>query len=76
MVYVTCSVLPEENDEAIGELLGRADRFAPVPAADVLGRAGLSRLGPAVRPTRHGLQMTPLKTGTDGFFVAMLERRR
>lgn len=75
IVYVTCSVLPEENDDAVSALLGRIGGFAAVPGADVLARAGLSRLSDAVRSTALGVQMTPLKTGTDGFFVAVLERR-
>jgi 16S rRNA (cytosine967-C5)-methyltransferase len=76
IVYVTCSVLPEENDEAVAGLLARFDGYRVVPSADVLARAGLSPLAEALRFTSHGLQMTPLRTGTDGFFVAVIERRR
>ena len=39
------------------------------------GGAGKTSLAEALLFTRHGLQMTPLRTGTDGFFVAVLERR-
>src|SRR5690606_38603564 len=35
LVYVTCSLLPEENEERLAEFLGRRDEFAPVPAAEV-----------------------------------------
>ncbi|MFC6049091.1 MFS transporter, partial [Methylobacterium hispanicum] len=35
----------------------------------------LPALADAVRFTRHGLQMSPARTGTDGFYVASLERR-
>jgi 16S rRNA (cytosine967-C5)-methyltransferase len=76
IVYVTCSVLPEENDEAVAGLLARFDGYRVVPSADVLARAGLSPLAEALWFTSHGLQMTPLRTGTDGFFVAVIERRR
>jgi 16S rRNA (cytosine967-C5)-methyltransferase len=75
VVYVTCSVLPEENDAAVAALIERAAGLAAVPAREVLQGAGLDRLADAVRLTTHGLQMTPLRTGTDGFFVAVLERR-
>jgi 16S rRNA (cytosine967-C5)-methyltransferase len=74
IVYVTCSVLPTENDEAVAGLLARTDGFSPVPAGDLLAAAGLETLAPHVRTTRHGLQMSPLKTGVDGFYVAALSR--
>ena len=32
-------------------------------------------LAEAVRLTRHGLQMSPARTGTDGFYVAGLVRQ-
>jgi 16S rRNA (cytosine967-C5)-methyltransferase len=76
IVYVTCSVLPEENDEAVAGFLARFDGYRVVPSAEVLARAGLARLTDALLFTIHGLQMTPLRTGTDGFFVAVIERRR
>ncbi|MBV9078584.1 MAG: RsmB/NOP family class I SAM-dependent RNA methyltransferase [Methylobacteriaceae bacterium] len=74
IAYVTCSLLPEENDEAVSGLLERHPSLAVQPVAEMLAAAGLDRLGPAVRPTVHGLQMTPLRTGTDGFYVALIRR--
>jgi len=75
IVYITCSILPEENDEALTAFMERHDGFSPVPFAQVLENAGLAKLEEAVRPTEHGLQMTPLRTGTDGFYVAVLMRK-
>jgi 16S rRNA (cytosine967-C5)-methyltransferase len=40
----------------------------------VLGQAGFAHLEKAVRFTEFGLQMSPLRTGTDGFFVAVLRK--
>ncbi|WP_029029936.1 RsmB/NOP family class I SAM-dependent RNA methyltransferase [Salinarimonas rosea] len=74
IVYVTCSVLPAENDGALDAFLERHDGFAPVPAGEMLAAAGLAELAPRVRETRHGLQMSPLRTGVDGFYVAALAR--
>lgn len=72
IVYVTCSVLPEENDGAIQAALERHPGLAPTPLAD-----SDRRLSPgfadAVRTTALGLQMTPRLTGTDGFYVAALQ---
>jgi 16S rRNA (cytosine967-C5)-methyltransferase len=72
IVYITCSVLPEEGDEAVAGVLARRAGLRVVPARDVLERAGLASLSSALRFTEHGLQMTPAKTGTDGFYVATL----
>ena len=47
-----------------------------MPAREVLHGAGLDRLADAVRFTAPGLQMTPLRTGTDGFYVAVRVRAR
>jgi 16S rRNA (cytosine967-C5)-methyltransferase len=65
LVYVTCSVLPEENEDQIAAFLASYGDFVPVglPRSDIPGYArGLA------------MQMTPLKTGCDGFFVAALEK--
>lgn len=74
VVYITCSILPEENDEAVSAFITRHPGFKPVPVAEVLARAEMEKLAPLVRNTTHGLQMTPLKTGTDGFYVAVLRK--
>ncbi|HLM38285.1 MAG TPA: RsmB/NOP family class I SAM-dependent RNA methyltransferase [Microvirga sp.] len=75
IVYVTCSILPEENDDALAAFLEEHGGFAPLPPGAILEAAGLGFLKDAVRPTAHGVQMTPLKTGTDGFYVAVLVRK-
>ncbi|TDR93945.1 RsmB/NOP family class I SAM-dependent RNA methyltransferase [Enterovirga rhinocerotis] len=66
IAYITCSVLPEENDDAVAAFLHRhrGAEVEQIPEAAPLAHA--------VRTTRYGLQMTPLRTGTDGFYVARL----
>lgn len=73
IVYITCSVLPEENDDAVAAFLERHPDFKAVASTEVIERAGLALHG-KVRATAHGIQMTPFVTGTDGFYVAMLVR--
>lgn len=76
IIYITCSLFPSENDSAVEALLARGGTaFAAVPADELLAAAPPTLAG-AVRRTAYGLQMTPLRTGTDGFYVAALERRR
>jgi 16S rRNA (cytosine967-C5)-methyltransferase len=75
ITYITCSLLPEENDAAVAGLLARRpDDFAVLSASEILA-THTPDLGSAVRLTRHGLQMSPARTGTDGFYVATVERR-
>jgi 16S rRNA (cytosine967-C5)-methyltransferase len=74
IVYITCSILPEENDDALSSFLDRRQGFSAMPAPEVLRAAGLQTLDGSVRRTVLGLQLTPLKTGTDGFYVAVLRR--
>ena len=74
IVYVTCSILPEENDETVAGFLERTTGFRSIPAPEVLAKTGFDDLSEAVRFTRHGLQMTPLRTGTDGFYVSVLRK--
>ncbi len=73
LVYVTCSLLPVENEDRIFHF--RADRpdFAVVPAAEVWRQA----VGTAPPPGMDEFfRAGPLKTGTDGFFTAILQRAR
>ncbi|EIM29567.1 RsmB/NOP family class I SAM-dependent RNA methyltransferase [Microvirga lotononidis] len=74
IVYITCSILAEENDEALSTFMERHDGFKPVPADKALEAAQLGHLKNLVRPTAHGLQLTPHRTGTDGFYAAILVR--
>jgi 16S rRNA (cytosine967-C5)-methyltransferase len=76
IAYVTCSVLVEENGAQVRAFVERHPDFSIVPPARVteaLGeRAFLFRH--AARSSEEGLLMTPLRTGTDGFFVAVLAK--
>ncbi len=70
LVYVTCSVLPSENDQQIDTFLKEITLFqerdwrdswpdgVPMPAA----------------PEGSRLRLTPNSTDTDGFFAVVLER--
>lgn len=75
IVYITCSILPEENDEALDGLLERNPGFEVANANELLASAGMSNLHTFVRVTKNGILLTPKTTGTDGFFVSCLKRR-
>ena len=77
IAYVTCSVLAEENSDQVRDFLARHPEFAVKPPEDVVAVLG-DRAGDfcqAALVTGDGLQMTPRRTGTDGFFVSILVRR-
>ncbi|WP_309606503.1 RsmB/NOP family class I SAM-dependent RNA methyltransferase [Phenylobacterium sp.] len=69
MVYVTCSVLPEEDEDRVTAFLARTEGFVLSPATD---DPKLARY-----LTSEGyLRLSPRTSGTDGFFVAVLEKPR
>ena len=77
LAYITCSVLEEENTDQIDAFLAAHPAFAVVPPQAVVEayeQESMNILGPAVRLLSNGLLMTPLTSGTDGFFVSVLTR--
>jgi len=77
IVYITCSVLDDENGGQVRAFLARHPEFEPVPsnmiAAPLGERAFL--FNKAAQLAAEGLLMTPRRTETDGFFVSILRRR-
>ncbi|PYE46883.1 16S rRNA (cytosine967-C5)-methyltransferase [Rhizobium sp. PP-F2F-G20b] len=75
LVYVTCSVLPEENDQQVDRFLGQNPAFAPMAALDSWNALfGTGGRRPVTRDGRT-LTLSPASTATDGFFFAMLQRQ-
>ncbi|MDG2527308.1 RsmB/NOP family class I SAM-dependent RNA methyltransferase [Caulobacter endophyticus] len=65
MVYVTCSLLAEENEDRVAAFLERHPEFKVKPIA----------LDGVTHVTPEGyLRLTPHRAGTDGFFAAVLQR--
>ena len=71
LVYATCSLLPQENEEQMDRFLARIPGFAPVPLESLW-----AALRPGVAPPGTGpwMSLSPAANGTDGFFCAVLER--
>ena len=76
IAYITCSVLDAENGAQVRAFLERTDGFALVPPAETTQALGERALlfRRAVLMTDEGLLMTPRRTDTDGFYVAVLRR--
>ncbi|SDE55204.1 RsmB/NOP family class I SAM-dependent RNA methyltransferase [Rhodospira trueperi] len=75
LVYVTCSLLPTENEDRVAAFLGgeAGTAFTPVPIARAWTDAGLTAPCP-VPESATALRLSPDRHDTDGFFVAVLER--
>jgi 16S rRNA (cytosine967-C5)-methyltransferase len=71
LVYATCSVLPRENQERVAAFLERNAGFRVVPALSAWRKSGVSQVPPGLA---EFFEASPHRTGTDGFFVAVLRR--
>lgn len=72
IIYMTCSVLPEENEQRILTFLERHPEFETVNMQKLWERK-LEQPYPFAE-TRW-LKCSPLTTNTDGFFVCVLQRK-
>jgi 16S rRNA (cytosine967-C5)-methyltransferase len=69
LVYCTCSLLPQENEEVVGRLLDSD------PTARVATLPPQSSLVPGAVEKKVGIQLIPgSQAGTDGFYYACLEK--
>ena len=76
IAYITCSVLPVENNEQVRAFIARHPEFAVVPpeeTASVLWDKADDFAQAALR-SDEGWLMTPRRTGTDGFFVEVMRK--
>ena len=71
LVYATCSLLPDENQAQVARLLSDRPDFHDVPVAEIW--RGLLE-APYPGGAARALLLTPARHGTDGFFLAVLER--
>ena len=67
LIYATCSLMPEENEQQIEKFLADNSEFKVVPLSDVSSqKLNSSHV--------DYLSLTPAQNGTDGFFTAVMER--
>jgi 16S rRNA (cytosine967-C5)-methyltransferase len=69
LIYVTCSLLAEENEDRVAAFLGSHPRFS---VARVSG-PGDAPVAPFLTPEGF-LRLTPRTAGADGFFAAQLSQ--
>jgi 16S rRNA (cytosine967-C5)-methyltransferase len=76
IAYITCSVLPAENNEQVRAFVARHPEFSVVPPEETAGVLWdkVEDFAQAALRSEEGWLMTPRRTGTDGFFVAVLRK--
>lgn len=74
LAYATCSLLPVENEERVAALLEASPEFRAVSVHEAWTAVlpGASAPPPLREPF---LTLTPKRSGTDGFFLALLQRQ-
>ena len=69
LAYFTCSILPAENQEQVQKFLNTNSEFKIIPYTEQWSGAPVSAY-----ESKETLQLTPYSNGTDGFFVAVMQR--
>ena len=75
LVYFTCSLLPEENTDQVRAFLSANVDFKLVPYTEQWKRTIGTQAPVSADGAKDTLLLTPRQHGTDGFFVAVMERR-
>lgn len=70
LVYATCSLLPEENQDIVESFLANNTQFTPLDCSDLLAKQEIPL------DTGKYLQLSPANHHTDGFFAAALELKK
>lgn len=76
LVYATCSILPEENEQVVDVFLAGHEDFARLSAWEVLAKQDITGLGGHGGKSSLDMHLTPQQHGTDAFYAAVLERRK
>ncbi len=74
LIYATCSLLGEENEDQIEEFLNTHGDFEILPAGQIWNQA-MGIAAPPGTTRSQGIFLSPARTGTDGFFCAILGKK-
>ena len=75
LAYVTCSVLPSENSDQVESFLAGHPQFELIAWPELWQRSLPAKTPvPSADGSGETLLMTPRDHGTDGFFVAVMQR--
>ncbi|MDE2445076.1 MAG: RsmB/NOP family class I SAM-dependent RNA methyltransferase [Alphaproteobacteria bacterium] len=74
LIYITCSVLPEENTEQVKAFLAKNKDFKIIPYTEQWKHAVGGVAPKSADGNANTLLLSPLQHGTDGFFVAVMQK--
>jgi 16S rRNA (cytosine967-C5)-methyltransferase len=72
LVYATCSLLPQENEDVARDFLAEHPDFVPASLSEAFRRYAIDV--PSLSPDAWMLTLSPDLHGTDGFFIARMKR--
>jgi 16S rRNA (cytosine967-C5)-methyltransferase len=72
LAYVTCSILPHENDEQIKAFLDHNPSFSVIDAKQRAAKVLSQSVTRSDNHNKLGLLLTPARQGADGFYIALL----
>ena len=75
LAYITCSILPEENDDQIAALLAAHPELETVDMAQAWKSALITDIPEGLTTSGGGICLTPLRTNTDGFYLHLLRHK-
>ncbi|MCC2613394.1 RsmB/NOP family class I SAM-dependent RNA methyltransferase [Neorhizobium petrolearium] len=75
LLYVTCSILPEENDTQVSRFCAENPDFSIVPAAQQWSQFFGQDAPPPRFKDALTVTLTPASTDTDGFFFCRMQRK-
>jgi 16S rRNA (cytosine967-C5)-methyltransferase len=75
LVYITCSILPEENDDQVASFLAVHPGFETIDIAQAWRQTLITDLPEGLATAGGGICLTPRRTNTDGFYAHLLRKK-
>ncbi len=72
LAYITCSILPDENDKQIKAFLEHNTSFSAIDTGHRAEKTLSRSVTSSANHNKLGLLLTPARHGTDGFYLALL----